>query len=274
MEAPLSMLSLKNIRWQNENCILKAYCSWDSVVVLWWRINVFALDRSNVFVHDGWSVRIYYIAYPFFVFQCLAFVKGVMDVWPVTQQTLVFSINIFVVCFYNLLKIWKVEIQNLAKPNSTFSLLAGKQSSIDKKGGHSCYIEFKGKLHADFQRAAISPRESCSGVLYFGCLCIHFPFSIVSLCLRFLQYHDCLPRQAQVSPCRCSFLTGRLDSSHPGCESWPRSAPGPRLPSDPSPVWDLDECINLYKAHAYCSNDITLHKTLNATSKLQLRVMM
>lgn len=80
MEALLSMPSLKNIRWQNQNNVLKAYCSWDRVVALQWRINVVALDRSNAFVYDGQSIRIYYIsAMHLFFFHYLAFLKVVID---------------------------------------------------------------------------------------------------------------------------------------------------------------------------------------------------
>lgn len=50
MEASLSMFLLKNIRWQNENCVLKAYCSQDREYFLQWRINAYPLYTSNAFV--------------------------------------------------------------------------------------------------------------------------------------------------------------------------------------------------------------------------------
>lgn len=76
METPFSILLLKNNRWQNHICVLKSYCSCDKVVALQCRINVFALHKSNAFVYDGQSVKIYYInGYLFPCFSVFSFCK-------------------------------------------------------------------------------------------------------------------------------------------------------------------------------------------------------
>lgn len=144
----------------------------------------------------------------------LSFHKG-CDPYIITQQRNVLSIFKKLSFFYNLLKIWKIEIQNLAKPNSA-SLLAGKESSVNRKGGHSCFFKLKGKFHA-FKRATISHKESCSGGLHCSSLCIRFPFSIVFLCSWFSQYHGSLHQPAQISPSDCFFPPPKLNSSDPDC---------------------------------------------------------
>lgn len=194
----------------------------------------------------------------------LSFHKG-CDPYTITQQFNVLSI-FKKFWFYNLPKIWKIEIQNLAKPNSA-SLSAGKQSSANRKGGHSCYIEFKGKFHVS-KIATVSPKESCSGG--FHNVCIYFPFSIVFLFIWFSQYHGGLPQLAQVSPSDHFFPAPELNSSHPDGKILTSASTWPTLPVQ-SLIWVRSWWMyKILRANTYSYNSVMVYKTLNAGSKLAI----
>lgn len=82
MEASLSVLSLKNIRWQNENCTLKAYWSWEreffcnGELMLLHFIGVMHLFKMGKYED---------LLYSFFILQCLAFLKGVIHTYSLNN---------------------------------------------------------------------------------------------------------------------------------------------------------------------------------------------
>lgn len=164
-----------------------------------------------------------------------------------TQDSLWFCELKFCLFYMN---IWKVEVQNLV----LYFLFQKANKLIPiTKWDNLAYVEFKGKFHADFRRATISSIGSCSDVLYCSCLSMLFPFSVVHLILTVLAWGTTTASgSSRPHPPIVLFLP--LGSRAPTLTAILHSATGWHLSPNLSGMRDLEKCIKIYKACAYCNN--------------------